>query len=58
MSEKLRMNQAISMALEREMAGDSRVILLGEDIALAGGPFKTSDGLYKRFGEDRVRDTG
>jgi pyruvate/2-oxoglutarate/acetoin dehydrogenase E1 component len=51
------MNQAITAAIADEMEADSRVLLLGEDVAEAGGVFKTSDGLLKRFGPERVRDT-
>lgn len=51
------MRQAIAAAIADEMASDSRVILLGEDVAEAGGVFKTSEGLLERFGPERVRDT-
>lgn len=54
---KMRMNQAVVAALADEMRADSAVMLLGEDIAAAGGPFKTSDGLLEEFGPLRVRDT-
>ena len=54
---KMRMNQAISKALEDEMKQDETVVIFGEDIAAAGGPFKTSDGLLEQFGAERVRDT-
>jgi pyruvate dehydrogenase E1 component beta subunit len=39
------------------MRADPRVILMGEDIGAAGGPFKTTSGLYEEFGPSRVRDT-
>src|SRR5579863_9898887 len=51
------MNQAIALALREEMDDDPTVIILGEDIADAEGPFKTSEGLLARFGPLRVRDT-
>jgi pyruvate dehydrogenase E1 component beta subunit len=51
------MNQAIAKAIADEMEADDRVILMGEDIAVAEGPFKTSEGLLQRFGPERVRDT-
>lgn len=54
---KWRMNQAITEAIADEMASDDRVLLLGEDVAEAGGVFKTSAGLLERFGPARVRDT-
>jgi pyruvate dehydrogenase E1 component beta subunit len=54
---KMRMNQAITAALADEMRTDPSVMVMGEDIAAAGGPFKTSDGLLAEFGPKRVRDT-
>jgi len=54
---RLRMNQAISLAIAEEMSRDERVIVMGEDVADAEGPFKTSEGLLARFGPVRVRDT-
>ena len=54
---KMRMNQAITAALADEMREDPSVMVMGEDIAAAGGPFKTSDGLLEEFGPLRVRDT-
>jgi pyruvate/2-oxoglutarate/acetoin dehydrogenase E1 component len=54
---KLRMNQAIAHAIADEMRQDSRVFIIGEDIAAAEGPFKTSEGLLTEFGPNRVRDT-
>jgi pyruvate dehydrogenase E1 component beta subunit len=50
-------NQAINAALAEEMRADSAVMIMGEDIAAAGGPFKTSEGLLEEFGPLRVRDT-
>jgi pyruvate dehydrogenase E1 component beta subunit len=49
--------QAITSALADELAADEDVLLLGEDIAAAGGVFKVTDGLVARFGEERVIDT-
>lgn len=54
---RMRMNQAITAALAHEMREDPSVMVMGEDIAVAGGPFKTSDGLLAEFGPKRVRDT-
>jgi acetoin:2,6-dichlorophenolindophenol oxidoreductase subunit beta len=54
---RLRMNQAIGLAIAEEMERDKRVVLFGEDIAVAEGPFKTSEGLLQQFGPERVRDT-
>lgn len=49
--------QAITTALEEEMAADERVLLMGEDIGAFGGAFKVTRGLLERFGERRVIDT-
>ena len=49
--------QAINLALIQEMEKDDRVLLLGEDIGLNGGVFRATEGLFQRFGGDRVVDT-
>ena len=49
--------QAINLALVQEMEKDDRVLILGEDVGLNGGVFRVTDGLFKRFGEDRIIDT-
>ncbi|MDH2903762.1 MAG: transketolase C-terminal domain-containing protein [Actinomycetota bacterium] len=51
------MNQAISLAISEEMDRDASVVVFGEDVAVAEGPFKTSEGLLAKFGPERVRDT-
>ncbi len=53
---RMRMNQAITMAIRDEMAADNSVVCYGEDVAEAGGVFKTSVGLLDEFGPLRVRD--
>ena len=54
---ELNLVQAVNLALARAMTDDKRVILLGEDVGLDGGAFRASDGLFKRFGPERVIDT-
>ena len=52
--------EAINQALHEEMARDERVFLLGEDVRIGygkGGPFGASNGLFARFGPERVIDT-
>src|SRR5688572_1441048 len=49
--------QAINLALIQEMEADDRVILLGEDIGRNGGVFRVTEGLWQRFGPERVVDT-
>jgi 2-oxoisovalerate dehydrogenase E1 component beta subunit len=48
---------AITQAMSEEMARDERVFLIGEDVGVYGGAFKTSYGLIDRFGSERVVDT-
>jgi pyruvate/2-oxoglutarate/acetoin dehydrogenase E1 component len=48
---------AIRDALDEELANDERVILFGEDVAVAGGVFATTPGLYDKYGPERVFDT-
>jgi len=57
MSETTTYRQAIARAIADEIAGDDDVFVLGEDVGRAGGVFKTTEGLFERFGELRVRDT-
>lgn len=53
----LEFRTAIRDALAEEMRRDERVVLFGEDVAIAGGVFKATPGLYEEFGADRVFDT-
>jgi pyruvate/2-oxoglutarate/acetoin dehydrogenase E1 component len=48
---------AIRDALAEELERDPNVVFFGEDVAVAGGVFKATPDLYKRFGPDRVFDT-
>jgi pyruvate/2-oxoglutarate/acetoin dehydrogenase E1 component len=54
---ELTYREAVSRAIAQEMERDPSVYFLGEDVAAAGGVFKTTEGLLDRFGPDRVRDT-
>lgn len=54
---QLSYRSAVARAIAQEMARDERVVMLGEDVAGAGGVFKLTQGLLERFGPDRVRDT-
>ncbi len=49
--------EAIREALAEEMRRDARVVILGEDVAEAGTPFKVLSGLVEEFGTSRVIDT-
>jgi pyruvate/2-oxoglutarate/acetoin dehydrogenase E1 component len=49
--------EALKAGMSHAMEADPDVILLGEDVARAGGIFRTSTGLFERFGPERVIDT-
>jgi 2-oxoisovalerate dehydrogenase E1 component len=44
-------------ALSEEMASDPRIFVLGEGIGKRGGNFRTTAGLYERYGQIRLCDT-
>ena len=48
---------AVASAIAQEMERDPAVVLIGEDVGVAGGVFKLTEGLFDRFGPERVRDT-
>src|SRR2546426_3154694 len=45
--------EAISQALDEEMARDERVFLMGEDIGPYGGAFRITEGVQQKYGEWR-----
>jgi acetoin:2,6-dichlorophenolindophenol oxidoreductase subunit beta len=49
--------QAVAGGIAQEMARDESVVLIGEDVGAAGGVFKLTEGLFEKFGPERVRDT-
>lgn len=53
----LTMSKAISQAIMEEMERDPNIIVFGEEVAAAGGTYGATQGLYDRFGPERVRDT-
>lgn len=54
---QLQYREALNQALHEEMARDSMVCVLGEDVGRYGGPFQVTRGLFEKYGEKRVRDT-
>jgi pyruvate/2-oxoglutarate/acetoin dehydrogenase E1 component len=54
---ELTYRDAVARGIAQEMRRDERVVLLGEDVAGAGGVFKTTVGLLDEFGPRRVIDT-
>jgi len=49
--------EAIRRAHDEEMTNDPLVICMGEDIGVAGGTYKATNGLYDKYGPERVIDT-
>ncbi|MGI9649140.1 MAG: alpha-ketoacid dehydrogenase subunit beta [Acidimicrobiia bacterium] len=54
---ELSYREAVARGIAQEMRRDPHLVMLGEDIAGAGGVFKTTVGLVEEFGPGRVRDT-
>ena len=49
--------EAVNLALKHEMARDSNVVVLGQDVGRDGGVFRATLGLLETFGPERVIDT-
>jgi pyruvate dehydrogenase E1 component beta subunit len=54
---ELSYREAVAYGIAQEMRRDPALVMLGEDVAAAGGVFKTTVGLLDEFGPERVRDT-
>ena len=54
---ELSYREAVARGIAQEMRRDPMLVMLGEDIAGAGGVFKTTVGLLDEFGPSRIRDT-
>lgn len=53
----MNMAEAINAALDEAMEANDSVVVLGEDVGIAGGVFRITEGLLAKYGEDRVIDT-
>ncbi len=51
------MIQAITHTLDQAMGRSDDVVVFGEDVGKNGGVFRATDGLWAKYGEDRVLDT-
>src|SRR6187401_1173596 len=54
---EITMTQATHEALAEEMAVNPNIFVMGEGIGKRGGNFKTTEGLYDKFGAERLCDT-
>src|ERR1700727_1431384 len=53
----MNMIQALNSAMDIMLGKDPSVVLMGEDIGYFGGVFRTTEGLQRKYGEQRVLDT-
>ena len=54
---EITMIEAVNLALHHEMANDTSMVILGEDIGINGGVFRATVDLLDQFGPERVLDT-
>ena len=54
---QIALREAIREAMNEEMRRDSRVFLMGEEVAEYNGAYKVSQGMLAEFGPKRVIDT-
>ncbi|KAJ6222995.1 hypothetical protein RDWZM_001540 [Blomia tropicalis] len=54
---KITVRKALNMAIDEEMERDSKVFLMGEEVAFSGGTYGVSKGLLEKYGDKRVIDT-
>ena len=54
---QINMVQSLNRSLDRLMAADERVIIMGEDVGRDGGVFRVTDNLLNKYGTERVIDT-
>jgi pyruvate/2-oxoglutarate/acetoin dehydrogenase E1 component len=54
---ELTLLEAVNATLHTEMERDGDVMVIGEDVGVAGGVFRATAGLRDRFGADRCVDT-
>ncbi|MGC8669779.1 MAG: alpha-ketoacid dehydrogenase subunit beta [Candidatus Micrarchaeia archaeon] len=54
---QMNMVSSINNALDLLLKENDRVLILGEDVGKDGGVFRVTDGLYDKYGPERVVDT-
>lgn len=57
LAKQMTVRDALNSAMDEEMERDERVFLLGEEVAQYDGAYKVSRGLWKKYGDKRVKDT-
>ncbi len=56
-TKKMRLIDAINHTLDINLEKQPKLLLMGQDIAEFGGVFKATQGLFLKYGKDRVRNT-
>ncbi len=51
------MIEAIRQAMDEELAHDDRVFIVGEDVGPRGGVFRATQGLFEKYGAERIIDS-
>lgn len=49
--------EALKQAFAEEIERDENVVILGEEVAQYNGAYKVTEGLWKKYGDDRLIDT-
>ena len=49
--------ESIRDTIDKEMENNDKILLMGEDVGRTGGVFRTTEGLLKKYGSDRIIDT-
>lgn len=57
MTRNMTLIQAITEAMDEELARDERVFITGEDVGVRGGVFRATLGLFDKYGETRIVDS-
>jgi len=57
MMQNVQIREALCQAIDEELARDSRVLVLGEEVGEYNGAYKVTKGLLDKWGPDRIIDT-
>ena len=49
--------EGIRQAMDEELTRDENVFIVGEDVGPRGGVFRATQGLFEKFGGERVLDS-
>jgi pyruvate/2-oxoglutarate/acetoin dehydrogenase E1 component len=56
-ADQIEFRRAVRDALDEELERDEAVVFFGEDVAIPGGVFAVTPGLFEKYGRQRVFDT-